>query len=92
MLLATGIIGARADDMDGVMMSGGKMTMMKGGKPAGPIEHELTMSDGTRVTPAGLIVTRDGQALRLSNGDMVMMDGHVMHGHQALEMHPQAPR
>lgn len=38
------ISGARvsASDMDGVMMSDGKMMMMKGGKPAGPMDHEMT--------------------------------------------------
>ena len=39
-----------AADMTGVMMQDGKMRMMTDGKATGPMDHEMTMSDGTNVS------------------------------------------
>lgn len=77
-----------AADMDGVMMSGGKMMMMTRGKPATPMDHAITMSDGTVVTLDGLVKLKDGSEYRMHDGEMMMMDGHLMKGGKAAPMNP----
>ena len=76
-----------ADNMDGVMMSDGIMAMMHAGKPAGLMTHQITMSNGTTVFPDGTVQLKDGTRLRLKNGQMIMMDGHLMEGGKAMRMH-----
>jgi len=70
----------RAASMDGVMMQGGKMMMMKDGKAAGPMETSMTMSDGTVVMGDGTVKMRDGTETHMKDGQMMMMDGHMMEG------------
>jgi hypothetical protein len=76
-----------AANMDGVMMSGGKMMMMHMGKPTGPMDHRMTMANGTTVAPDGTVRMEDGTVIHLKNGQMVMMDGHIMRGAKATAMH-----
>ena len=61
-LLSVGVLApiVVAGDMDGVMMKDGKMMMMMGGKATGPMDKELTMSDGTMVKPDGSMMMKDG--------------------------------
>jgi hypothetical protein len=75
-------------DMDGVMMHGGKMMMMKAGHPATAMDHEVTMSDGTKVEFDGTVKPKDGKIFHLQNGEMIMMDGHLMKGGKAGPMNP----
>ena len=77
-----------AADMDGVMMHGGKMMMMKAGHPAIAMDHEVTMSDGTKVEVDGSVKSKDGKIFHLQNGEMIMMDGHLMKGGKATTMNP----
>ena len=77
---------AFAGDMDHLTMTGGKMIVMQSGKPHAPMDHEITMSDGTIVTPDGTVRLKDGKVMQLKNGEMVMMDGHVMRGGKAAAM------
>jgi hypothetical protein len=77
---------ALAGDMDCVKMSGGKMLTMQSGKPDSPMDHEMTMSDGTVVAPDGTVRFKDGKAMQLKNGEIVMMDGHIMRGGKAAAM------
>ncbi len=77
---------AIAVDMDGVMIQNGKMLMMKMGKPAGPMTSDITMSNGTKVTTAGLMIMRDGTKLEMKDGEMMMMDGKIMQGGKATGM------
>lgn len=74
-LFATAIAAA---DMDGVMMHGGKMMMMKAGHPITPMDHEVTMSDGTKVEVDGTVKPKDGQIFHLQDGETILMDGHLM--------------
>ncbi len=76
-----------AANMDGVMMSDGKMVMMEAGKPAGPMAHQITMSSGTTVFPDGTVELKDGTRFQMKNGQMMMMDGHLMQGGKAMAMH-----
>jgi len=77
-----------AADMDGVMMSAGKMMMMKAGHPATAMDHEVTMSDGTIVEVDGTVKSKDGTEFHLYDGEMIMMDGHLMKGGKAAAMSP----
>jgi hypothetical protein len=77
-----------AADMDGVMMRGGKMMMMKAGHPATAMDHEVTMSDGTKVEVDGTVKPKDTKIFHLQNGEMILMDGHLMKGGKADLMNP----
>jgi hypothetical protein len=81
-------IAAAAADMDGVMMHGGKMMMMKAGHPATAMDHEVTMSDGTKVEVDGTVKSKDGTEFHLQDGEMIMRDGHLMKGGKAAPMSP----
>jgi hypothetical protein len=84
LLFAPALIAA---GMDGVMMSDGKMMTMHEGKPMGPMEHQMTMSNGTTVMPDGTVKMKDGAQTHMKNGQMIMMDGHIMEGGKAMGMH-----
>ena len=74
-----------AGDMDGVMMKDGKMMMMMGGKATGPMDKEMTMSDGTKVKPDGSMMMKDGRMMKMKDGQMMMMDGKMMDSGKAME-------
>jgi hypothetical protein len=81
-LLAMFFTSARpsAAGMDGVIMHGGKMMMMKAGKAMDPMTASLTMSNGAVVMPDGTVKLPGGEQLDLKDGQMVMMDGAIMDG------------
>ena len=85
-LLSQSPTAAFAADMDGVMMHDGKMMMMKAGRPAVAMDHEVTMSDGTIVSVDGTVKRKDGTEFHLQNGEMIMMDGHLMKGGKPAQM------
>ena len=70
------------------MMRGGKMMMMKAGHPATAMDHEVTMSDGTKVEVDGTVKPKDTKIFHLQNGEMILMDGHLMKGGKADLMNP----
>jgi len=76
---------AVAADMDGVMMKDGKMMMMKGGKPSGPMDKEMTMSNGTKVKPDGSMMMKDGKTMMMKDGQTMTMDGKMMDSGKAME-------
>jgi hypothetical protein len=80
------LVAPAAADMDGVMMHDGKMMMMKAGQPAIAMDHQVTMSDGTVVSVDGTVKSKDGKEFRLQNGEIIMMDGHLMKGGKAAPM------
>jgi hypothetical protein len=86
-LLFGGLVPAAviAADMNGVMMKDGKMMMMKDGKAAGPMDKEMTMSDGTKVKPDGSMMMKDGKKMMMKDGQMIMMDGKMMDSGKAME-------
>src|SRR5260221_14718022 len=75
-----------AAEMDGLMMSGGKVVIVHMGKASAPIEHEMTMSDGSTLKPNGTVLRKDGTEVHLQQGDVIMPDGHIMHGGKAAPM------
>ena len=86
--LLSQIAAAHAADMDGVMMHDGKMMMMKAGQPATAMDHDVTMSDGTIVKLDGTVKSKNGTEFHLHNGEMIMMDGHLMKGGKPVKMRP----
>jgi hypothetical protein len=75
--------------MDGVMMKGGQMMMMQDGKPTAPMTSDIAMPNGTKVTTGGVVLMRNGEERHLHEGDMVLMNGHVMRGGRAQSMKPE---
>jgi len=79
-LLTLSLVAPAAADMDGVMMHDGKMMMMKAGHPATAMDHDITLSDGAIVEMDGTVKPKNGKTLHLQNGEMILMDGHLMKG------------
>jgi hypothetical protein len=75
-----------AAEMNGVMMKDGKMMMMMDGKASGPMDHDITMSDGTKVMKDGMVKMKDGKEMPMKEGQIMMMDGKMMEGGKAMEM------
>jgi hypothetical protein len=75
--ISTGFAGDKSKDC--VHMKDGKMMMMKEGKEM-PMDKDMTMTDGSKVTTDGSHVMKDGTKMKLKDGDMVMMDGTMMAG------------
>ena len=79
-----------ATGMDGVIMQGGKVMMMKAGKAMDPMTASMTMSNGSIVMPDGTVKLPSGETIHLGDGQMVMMDGTIMEGgHPKPMMKPQ---
>ena len=87
-LLTLFLVAPAAANMDGVMMHDGKMMMMKAGHPATAMDHEITLSDGAIVEIDGTVKSKDGKIFHLQNGEMILMDGHLMKGGKAAPMNP----
>jgi len=44
------------------------------------------MSDGTMVEVDGTVKSKDGKEFHLQNGEIILMDGHLMEGGKAAPM------
>lgn len=73
-------------DIDGVIMNGGKMLTIQHGKSDAPLDHDMMMSDGTKVKPDGTVQRKSGLETRLRSGQVIMLDGHIMDGGKAAAM------
>ncbi len=82
-------LAAPARAMDGVIMKNGQMMMMKDGKATAPMPTDIAMPDGTKVTTSGVVKMKDGEEKHLGNGDMMLMNGHLMKGGKAMPMQPE---
>jgi len=72
-----------------VIMKDGQMMTMKNGKATQPMPGDMAMPDGTKVTTTGVVKMGNGEEKHLSNGEMILMDGHMMKGGKATPMHPE---
>ena len=61
---------------DYVTMQGGKMLVVKNNK-VGRMTTQMTMTDGSIVTPKGTVKTKDGHTVQLHEGDRVYMNGMI---------------
>ncbi|HME70213.1 MAG TPA: DUF6799 domain-containing protein [Myxococcota bacterium] len=75
-----------AASTDGVMMKDNKMMMMQDGKATGPMSHDMTMTNGTKVMMDGTMVMKDGTKDHMKDGQMMTMDGKMMEGGKASGM------
>jgi hypothetical protein len=72
--------GFPADDAmmkDHIMMKAGKVMMIKEGKSM-PLDKELTLGNGAKVTPDGAVTMKDGTKMMMKEGDMMSMDGEMV--------------
>ena len=75
-----------ADDMQGVAMKDGTMMTMADGKATGPMQKEMTTTDGQKVTTDGTVTKADGTTSHLQNGQMMTKDGKMMNAHEVKDM------
>lgn len=61
---------------DGISFKSGKAWMTKDGKTVA-LDKEATLANGTRVTPSGHLIMKDGSKAMLKEGDFVAMDGTI---------------
>ena len=78
-----------AAEMEGVMMRNGKMMIVKHGKPAMPMDDDITVGDGTVISADGTVKLKGGREFRMRNGQVMMRDGHLMKGGQPTAMAPE---
>lgn len=73
--------GFTADDKDmakdHIMMKDGKVMMIMQGKNM-PLDKELTLTNGSKVTVDGTVTMKDGTKMMMKEGDMMTMDGEMM--------------
>ena len=84
---STGFAGdEKAMTKDHMMMKDGKVMMVMGGKTT-PVDKDVVLANGTKVTPAGAVTMKDGMKSMMKEGEMMGMDGEMMtsdgkpHGH-----------
>ena len=75
-----------AAEMDAVTMKDGKMIAMKDGKATGPLDHEMTTTNGGKVMPDGTLKTPDGKETRMKEGQMIALDGKMTEGGMGMGM------
>jgi hypothetical protein len=59
-----------------MMMMGGKMAIIKNGKPL-IMTEETTCSDGCKVKPNGEVIMKDGKTMMMKDGDVIDQDGNM---------------
>lgn len=69
-----------AASMDGIIMQGGKIMMMKGGRAMEPMTANMTMSNGAIVMPDGTVKQPGGEEIHMKDSQMMLMDGTIMEG------------
>jgi hypothetical protein len=59
---------------DMIMMKDGKVMIMRNGDMM-PMKDEMTLSDGTKIMPNGQVVTADGTARMMMEGEAINRHG-----------------
>ncbi len=62
---------------DGVMMQNGKMVMLKNGKTTN-LDHDLTLSNGTKIMSDGTYIKKDGTKMKIKEGQYMDMSGNII--------------
>jgi hypothetical protein len=57
-----------------VELKDGKMIMVEDNKP---LTSEVTLNDGSKLTPAAMVIKKDGTVLALKTGDCIDKEGNV---------------
>ncbi len=61
---------------DGVVMQDGKLMMVKNGKRT-TLDHEMTMTNGTKITTDGNYTKKDGTTMKWKEGEHMDMSGNM---------------
>ena len=69
--------GSVAPVVDHVAMKNGKLVFVQDGEP-GPVDHEVTFPDGSKLVPDGTLRTPDGRLRRLIDGDLLTLNGQSL--------------
>ena len=75
-----------AAEKDSIMMKDGKMVRFHDGKEVGRMDRETTMSNGTKVTMKGKMITKDGKETQMQEGQTVMLDGKMIEAIKNMKM------
>ena len=59
-----------------IQMKGGKLTEMVNGKLT-PVTQDISLTNGTTIHPDGSINGRDGNLIKLQEGQYMTMDGKI---------------
>lgn len=51
------------------------------------LEHEITLDNGSRLKPDGVLIRTNGRRVLLQENECVMQDGTVIDGHIAQQKH-----
>jgi len=62
---------------DGVMMQNGKMMMVKNGQMTS-LDHDMTMSNGTKIKSDGTCIKKDGTKKMMKEGQHMDMSGNMI--------------
>lgn len=65
---------ATRPQVDGLLMAGGTVYSIKGGKRS-PLAREVTLSNGTRIAKDGTVTLANGTTQNLREGQLIGMDG-----------------
>ena len=62
---------------DGVMMQNGKMMMVKNGQTT-ILDHDMTMTNGTKIMSDGTCIKRDSTKMMMQEGQHMDMSGNMI--------------
>jgi hypothetical protein len=85
------VVEVASDDFDGYYLEGGQVYVIRDRRPV-LVTVEITLNDGSRISPSGEIVLKDGTRNRMSEGQRISKEGkHVEGKHTAAAHTPVAP-
>jgi len=61
---------------DGVIMKEGKVLVTQQGR-TDSMTQDMTLTNGTKITPAGAVTMTDGKTATLQEGDMLSLSGRL---------------
>ncbi len=61
---------------DHITVGGGKVMVVKDDKSE-VLDKEMTLTNGMKVMPNGMVMMKDGKTMKLREDDIIMMDGKV---------------
>lgn len=69
---------------DGVMLKDGKMMLTQMGRTT-PLTQEMSLVNGTKISPTGTVTTPAGVSTQLAEGDAISLSGRLTTGAQKAE-------
>ena len=69
---------------DGIIMENGRLMLSKDGQRT-QMQQDLTLQNGAKLMRDGTIIMKNGEKMKLENGDIIFMTGEVKKGGMARE-------